>query len=108
MTNASELLRQHFQTLVADNARWQTLIAEDLVWELPYAPSLGHPARLSGRDEVLRHIGRFVGAVEIFRYRRDLRALVYHLLDAGDLALESNGDEIAGLMRAFLGKHIKK
>jgi hypothetical protein len=25
------------------------------VWELTYAPSLGHPARLSGREEAVRH-----------------------------------------------------
>ena len=28
MTIASDLLQQHIQTLVADNARWQTLIAD--------------------------------------------------------------------------------
>ena len=46
MTIGSDLLQRHFQTLVADNAQWQTLIADDLVWELPFAPALGHPARL--------------------------------------------------------------
>jgi len=45
MTVASDLLQQHIQTLVADNARWQTLIADDLVWELPYGPGSGDPAR---------------------------------------------------------------
>ena len=64
MTIASDLVRQHFETLVADNQRWQALIADDLVWELPFAPALGHPARLSGRDEVVRHVTWFVGAVE--------------------------------------------
>jgi pimeloyl-ACP methyl ester carboxylesterase len=39
-------------------------------------------------------------------YKRDLKSLEYHLLDAGHFALETNGDEIAGLMRAFLGKHV--
>ena len=32
-------------------------------------------------------------------YKRDLKTLEYHLLDAGHFALETNGDEIAGLMR---------
>jgi len=68
MTIASDLLRRHFETLVEDNARWQTLIADDLVWELPYAPALGHPARLSGRAEVVAHITWFLGAVENFRF----------------------------------------
>jgi hypothetical protein len=63
MTIASELLHRHLQTLVEDPAQWQTLIADDLVWELPYAPALGHPARLSGRAEVVRHVAWFLGEV---------------------------------------------
>jgi ketosteroid isomerase-like protein len=68
MTIASDLLRRHFETLVADNAQWQTLIADDLVWELPFAPAIGHPARLSGREAVVRHVTWFLGAVENFRF----------------------------------------
>jgi pimeloyl-ACP methyl ester carboxylesterase len=41
-------------------------------------------------------------------YKRDLKTLEFHLLDAGHFALETNGDEIAGLMREFLGKHASK
>jgi len=48
MTVASDLLQQHIQTLLDDNARWQTLIANDLLWDLAYAPAIGHPARLTG------------------------------------------------------------
>jgi ketosteroid isomerase-like protein len=51
-----------------DNAQWQTLIADDVVWELPYAPAIGHPARLSGRAEVVRHVTWFLGVVENFRF----------------------------------------
>src|SRR5437588_12398813 len=65
---ASDLLQRHFQTLVADNEQWQTLIADDLLWELPYAPALGHPARLAGREEVVRHVTWFLGAVDNFRF----------------------------------------
>ena len=68
MTIASDLLERHIQTLAADNARWQSLIADDLLWELVYAPSLGHPARLSGREEVMRHVTWFLEAVEDFRF----------------------------------------
>ncbi|MDB5346158.1 MAG: ketosteroid isomerase-like protein [Schlesneria sp.] len=68
MTNAFDLLQQHFQTLLADNALWQTFIADDAVWELPFAESLGHPTRLSGRDELIRHAQWFGGAVEDFRF----------------------------------------
>jgi ketosteroid isomerase-like protein len=68
MTIASDLLRRHIQTLVDDNMQWQTLITDDLVWELPYAPALGHPARLSGRQEVVRHMTWFVEAVQDFRF----------------------------------------
>jgi pimeloyl-ACP methyl ester carboxylesterase len=41
-------------------------------------------------------------------YKRDLKTLEYHLLDAGHFALESSGAEIAQLMRDFLGKHVSK
>ena len=68
MTIASDLLQRHIQTLVDDNAQWQTLIADDILWELAYAPAIGHPARLSGREEVVRHATWFVGAVENFRF----------------------------------------
>jgi len=40
-------------------------------------------------------------------YKKDLKNLEYHLLDAGHFALETNGAEIAKLMRAFLAKHVK-
>ena len=39
-------------------------------------------------------------------YKRDLKMLEYHLLDAGHFALETNVDEIAGLMRDFLRRHV--
>jgi ketosteroid isomerase-like protein len=68
MTIASDLLQRHIQTLVEDNAQWQTLIADDLLWELPYAPAIGHPARLSGREEVVGHVTWFREAVENFRF----------------------------------------
>ena len=68
MTIASDLLNRHFQTLVDDNTQWQTLIADDILWELVYAPAIGHPARLSGRKEVVRHVTWFMGAVEDFRF----------------------------------------
>jgi len=78
MTIASDLLQQHIQTLVDDNAQWQTLIADDLLWELAYAPAIGHPARLIGREEVIRHVNWFRGAVENFRFF-DIR--VYAFVD---------------------------
>jgi len=68
MTIASDLVKRHFRTLVDDNAQWQTLIADDIVWELAYAPAIGHPARLSGREEVVRHVAWFLEAVEKFRF----------------------------------------
>ncbi|MHC5540044.1 alpha/beta fold hydrolase [Singulisphaera rosea] len=37
-------------------------------------------------------------------YKRDLKNLEYHLLDAGHFALESNGGEIARHIRAFLDR----
>src|SRR4051812_43876899 len=65
MSIASDLLQQHIERLV--EAQWQTLIADNILWELAYAPALGQPARLSGRDEAVRHANWFVGVVEKFR-----------------------------------------
>src|SRR5262245_10420947 len=41
-------------------------------------------------------------------YKRALKTIEYHLLDTGDFALEEDGDRIAGLMRAFLRKHVSR
>jgi pimeloyl-ACP methyl ester carboxylesterase len=41
-------------------------------------------------------------------YRRDLKQVDFHLLDAGHFALESNGDEIANRILAFLNKSNSK
>jgi len=68
MTIASDLLQRHIQTLVEDNAQWQTMIADNILWELAYGPAIGHPARLSGREEVVRHVNWFLGAVENFLF----------------------------------------
>ena len=91
MTIASDLLRRHFQTLAEDNAQWQTLVADDLVWELPYAPAIGHPARLSGREQVVGHITWFLGAVENFRFF-DLR--VYAFADPEAAAAEVKAEAL--------------
>jgi uncharacterized protein len=68
MSIATDLLERHIRTLVGDPVRWRTLIADDIVWELAYAPAIGHPARLTGRTEVISHVTWFLGAVENFRF----------------------------------------
>ena len=40
-------------------------------------------------------------------YKRDLPGAEIHLLDTGHFALETHGEEIASLIRDFLGKHLK-
>ena len=90
MTIASDLLQRHIETLVADHAQWQTLIADDLVWELPYAPALGHPARLAGREEVVRHVTWFLGAVENFRFF-DLRVHAFADPDGAVAEVKAEG-----------------
>ena len=89
MTIASDLLQKHIKMLVEDNPQWQTLIADDILWELAYAPALGHPARLSGRAEVVRHATWFVGAVENFRFF-DLK--VYPFADPEAAVAEVRGE----------------
>lgn len=39
-------------------------------------------------------------------YKRDLKNLEFHLLDAGHFALETHADEVAARMRDFLGRHV--
>jgi len=39
-------------------------------------------------------------------YKRDLENLEYHLIDTGHFALETHGQEIADLMRDFLGRQL--
>jgi uncharacterized protein len=80
MSIASDLLERHMETLVGDPATWRTLIADDIVWELAYAPAIGHPARLSGRAEVVRHVTWFLGAVENFRF---IEPAIYACVDPG-------------------------
>src|SRR5216683_1183144 len=91
MTIASDLLQRHIETLVDDNAQWQTLIADDILWELAYAPSIGHPAQLSGREEAVRHAIWFVGAVENFRF---FELEVYALADPERAVAEVKGEGV--------------
>lgn len=39
-------------------------------------------------------------------YKRDLKDLEYHLIDTGHFALETHGQEIAGLIRNFLNRKV--
>src|SRR5438046_9093641 len=101
MTIASDLLQRHIQTLVDDNAQWQTLIADDVLWELAYAPSIGHPAQLSGREEAVRHAIWFVGAVENFRFF-ELKASA--LADPERTVAEAKGEELIKYMGRMYGR----
>jgi ketosteroid isomerase-like protein len=89
--NASDLLQKHIETLVDDPAQLQTLIADDISWELAYAPSIGHPARLSGREEVIRHVTWFRGAVENFRF---FKLMVYPIADSEGAVAEVKAEAI--------------
>jgi uncharacterized protein len=90
-TIASDLLQRHIQTLVDDAAQWEALIADDIVWELAYAPSVGHPARLSGRAEVIRHVTWFRSAVDNFRF---FNLLVYPITDSEGAVAEVKAEGI--------------
>jgi len=39
-------------------------------------------------------------------YKRDLKDIEFHLLDAGHFALESKGEEVAGLIRDFVSRKV--
>jgi len=68
MPTAAELLQSHLNTLVRDQTKWQSLIADDLIWELPYAPSIGHPPKLVGREQIVSFVSEFLKATEDFRF----------------------------------------
>lgn len=68
MLTAADLMRKHFDTLFQDQTTWQSLIADDLIWELPYAPSIGHPPRLVGREQVVGFVSEFLKATKDFRF----------------------------------------
>jgi len=89
VTVAADLLRRHIETLVDDNASWQALLADDVVWELPFAPAVGHPARVTGKAEVMKFAAWFVGAVENFRFF-DLR--IHSFADADAAVAEVKGE----------------
>ena len=55
-TIATDLLQRHIETLVDDAACWETLIADDILWELAYAPSVGHPAATARRGRAPRYV----------------------------------------------------
>jgi ketosteroid isomerase-like protein len=59
------------------------------MWELAYAPSICHPAQLSGRKEAVRHATWFVGAVENFRF---FELKIYALADAQGAVAEVKGE----------------
>jgi len=84
MSGASDLLQRHIQTLLTPG-EWELLIADNIVWELPFAPALGHPGRLEGRDAVEKHVNWFRGAVENFHFS-DIR--VYPWADPNGAAGE--------------------
>jgi ketosteroid isomerase-like protein len=68
MLSAVELMESHFDTLARDQAAWQLLIADELVWELPYAPSIGHPHKLEGRAQIVSFVSGFLKEAEGFRF----------------------------------------
>lgn len=47
-------------------------------------------------------------AAGAFPYQRDVKNLEFHLLDTGHFALEEDGEQIAGLMREFLTRHVSR
>jgi uncharacterized protein len=51
-----DMLDQHLRLTVIDTEAWAELLAEDVVVDFPYAPSLGWPGRLVGRQALYDHI----------------------------------------------------
>ena len=88
MSTAFELAQEHFATLLKDPEKWKTLISEEVVWELAYAPSIGHPASLRGKTAVEKHAAWFSEAVEDFSFSN---LTVYRLTDVDTAVAEVRG-----------------
>ncbi|MFP2958520.1 nuclear transport factor 2 family protein [Myxococcus sp. 1LA] len=50
--DAGALMDAHLELIATDIERWLGLFAEDAVVEFPYAPSVGAPERLAGREAI--------------------------------------------------------
>ena len=91
--DADRALDEHLALIGHDIQRWIDLFADDGVVEFPYAPSLGFPERLEGKEAIDRY---FRGTPESFRDLsfRDVRR--YPTTDP-DLALaEAHGSATVG------------
>lgn len=75
---------------------------DDILWELAYAPALGHPARLLGRAEVMRHVTWFLSAVENFRF---IDPKVYPFADPQSESRKSGQRELSKLLGASIAKN---
>ncbi|MGL4238802.1 nuclear transport factor 2 family protein [Tabrizicola sp.] len=55
-TQIENLLDDALRLMVADTRAWSHLLTEDVILDFPYAPSIGWPGRLVGREAVYQHI----------------------------------------------------
>ncbi|MFP3550914.1 phenazine biosynthesis protein [Paraburkholderia sp. SIMBA_049] len=71
-------MQLHFSTLLANPQRWQSLISDEIVWERPYAASLGKSTEIVGKARAIEHVTRFVGIFTSFQF---LDVEILHGLD---------------------------
>jgi len=55
-SEVENILDKHLELMATDVDAWAELLAEDVVVDFPYAPSLGRPGQLVGRDTLYNHI----------------------------------------------------
>jgi ketosteroid isomerase-like protein len=79
------LVERHLATLVGDNKTWLTLIDDDLIWEFPYANSVGLPSELKGRAQVTQFVAQLLLDVKDFEY---YAARTYPFADGAGAAVE--------------------
>jgi ketosteroid isomerase-like protein len=77
MLSDAELLSEHLRCVFDDQPAWQALIEDTLVWELPFAPSIGDPSALVGREQITAFVTRFRTVFDDFHFSKvNVRALV--------------------------------
>ena len=60
---ASNIERAHQALTDIGSERWASLLADDVVWEYPFAQSIGSTGREVGKDNVARRLKSFVALV---------------------------------------------
>lgn len=55
-TKIEDIVEQSLRLMVPDTKAWSEMLAEDVVVDFPYAPGLGWPGQVRGRQAMYAHV----------------------------------------------------